>query len=403
MKVNKAMSIEGLSKLVEKPTDEVLLQLWDVGMDYILDANTLLIGQKLMLAKSILGIPNSSQLQSLKYWQSVLGIDEVALRNLLIELGVPMSVNARKLPTGAIRKLKSETKRRNAKLKVIEKEKLFPEIPIKYDLVNWVTVGKKENVTISISVKEIIDIHNALVQDFSNHLDPIYPAGVRDMTLLESAVYRVETSLGADCKYESIEMKGAALLHSMIHNHPFHNGNKRTALVTLLVYLDACRRTLTCTQDELFKFVLNVAQHRIVKGKYLDLADREVIEIAKWIYNNSRQIRVGDRVYPFRRIRPILVSYGCQISHSGKGTNYKMTRSFWSGGFFGKTKSLTTNVSIPNEGSDLEIRTIKKIREDLQLDEANGIDSEAFYNNTGTSVDEFIIRYQKTLMRLSKL
>ena len=42
---------------------------------------------------------------------------------------------------------------------------------------------------------------------------------------------RPQTGLGTIDKYPTIEQKAAALLHSLIKNHAFHNGNKRTALV----------------------------------------------------------------------------------------------------------------------------------------------------------------------------
>jgi death-on-curing protein len=58
------------------------------------------------------------------------------------------------------------------------------------------------------------------------------PGMVRDYELLEAAVMRPrQTVMGLDA-YPSIHEKAAALTHSLIKNHPFVDGNKRTALLT---------------------------------------------------------------------------------------------------------------------------------------------------------------------------
>src|SRR5258708_1626270 len=74
----------------------------------------------------------------------------------------------------------------------------------------------------------VLVIHNQLVRDFAESGDPIDPPGIRDRgELLESALSRPQTSIGTTLKYPTIEMAAAALLHALVHNHPFHNGNKR--------------------------------------------------------------------------------------------------------------------------------------------------------------------------------
>ena len=61
--------------------------------------------------------------------------------------------------------------------------------------------------------------------------------GVREFGLIESAVARPGTSVfGADA-YPDLWTKAAALMHSIIANHPFLDGNKRTGLVAAVVFL----------------------------------------------------------------------------------------------------------------------------------------------------------------------
>ncbi|MEO5601092.1 MAG: hypothetical protein ABIR06_09205 [Cyclobacteriaceae bacterium] len=56
-----------------------------------------------------------------------------------------------------------------------------------------------------------------------------------------------------------------------------------------------------------------------------------------------------------------------------------------------------------NEGRDVSRRTINMVRSELQLDEENGIDSAAFYEDVPLIIDNFIVNYRKTLQRLAKL
>ncbi len=133
------------------------------------------------------------------------------------------------------------------------------------------------------------------------------------------------------------------------------------------------------------------------------MSDREVIKIAEWIRDNSRSLEFGEKIISFRKMRAILNRYSCRINHSEGGTNIKVTRLKKNRNFFGRDKTLTCNFSVRNEGEELQVRTIKKIREELELDEDHGIDSAAFYEDTPTAADDFILKYRKTLIRLAKL
>jgi death-on-curing protein len=69
--------------------------------------------------------------------------------------------------------------------------------------------------------------------------EPVDPTGYRDQALLESAVNRPFCTYGGVDLYPTVEEKAAALFHSIISNHSFINGNKRTALMALDLFLAA--------------------------------------------------------------------------------------------------------------------------------------------------------------------
>ncbi|WIG59084.1 MAG: Death on curing protein, Doc toxin [Ktedonobacterales bacterium] len=66
-------------------------------------------------------------------------------------------------------------------------------------------------------------------------------SGIRSEALLRSAIERPFSSLGADLAYPTGLEQAAALLHSLVNNHPFVDANKRTAFLACLYFLERCR------------------------------------------------------------------------------------------------------------------------------------------------------------------
>ena len=255
-----------------------------------------------------------------------------------------------------------------------------------------VIVGKIQDIR-HLSPADITQIHFALVRDFRSSKDPIDPPGVRSTSLLESAAGRPRTSLGKIYKYPTVHMASAALTHAVVHNHPFHNGNKRTALVSLLVFLDKNGFLLTTTQDELYDLLLQIASHRLRyddEDCHLEGADAETVYIATWLYFRTREIEIRERRRQWRHLRKILQHYDCDLDVA-QGNRINIARG-----------QLKTQVAFRNWGTDVEIEVIRKVRTDLELDEKNGYDSDIFYNRD-VKIPKFINDYRKLLSRLAKV
>ncbi|MGR2836189.1 type II toxin-antitoxin system death-on-curing family toxin [Vibrio vulnificus] len=88
-----------------------------------------------------------------------------------------------------------------------------------------------------MDIEQIKYIHEYLVEYFEGSEDPVSPPGIKNEDLLKSAVARPFMSAGGTDAYVGVFNKAAALFHSVINNHCFHNGNKRAALLSALVYL----------------------------------------------------------------------------------------------------------------------------------------------------------------------
>lgn len=401
-------TVRELAQEANLEMDEVLVTLWDAGFEDVLGPQDQIVSGDLNRARRALGLATRRELKSPEFWMELFGADVAEFHALLNGLGITLSRHAKTLPQNSVTKLRKEARRRDldpvtgTAVLAVKQEASPPPA----QALEWRSPGHEQELR-WLSVEEVLGIHHALVEDFSRTDDPLEPPGTRSDDLLASAVFRPQTSIGGELKYPTVETSAAALLHSLILNHPFHNGNKRSALVAMLVFLDENGLVPTCHEDELFKLVLLVAQHRIVDSRLRDLPDREVLAIADWLCKRVRLVEGGDHLIQWRKLRRILVAYGCELVVPGRGGNrINISRRIEvKRGFFGlrRTVELRTQVFYGDEGREAERNTVKKIREDLHLDDLHGIDSFVFYNQVPSLASDFIANYRKTLHRLAKL
>jgi death-on-curing protein len=102
---------------------------------------------------------------------------------------------------------------------------------------------------------------------------------VRDLGLIQSAISRPETSLFGEPAYPSIDLKGAALMESLARNHPFFDGNKRSAWFGLNYFLELNGWEIVATENDAFDYILGVATGKLA-----------LPESATWIAAHRREI-----------------------------------------------------------------------------------------------------------------
>ncbi|OQX65074.1 MAG: hypothetical protein B5M51_01815 [Anaerolinea sp. 4484_236] len=125
--------------------------------------------------------------------------------------------------------------------------------------------------TCYLSVEQILFIHARLIDETGGG------HGVRDLGLLQSATARPQATYDGDDLYIDIFSKAAALLESLVNNHPFLDGNKRTGVVAAGLFLRLNGRILNASNKQLLQFTLGVAQ-----------SQRDLNSIAKWLKENSK-------------------------------------------------------------------------------------------------------------------
>lgn len=121
-----------------------------------------------------------------------------------------------------------------------------------------------------ITAKEAEEIHQILITKFGGS------NGIRDMGTLESALARPFQTFENIDLYPNTLHKAAALIESLLMNHPFVDGNKRTGYVLMRLYLINSGMDILATQTEKYNFVISIASGKI-----------KLEEIVEWLSNHS--------------------------------------------------------------------------------------------------------------------
>jgi death-on-curing protein len=264
----------------------------------------------------------------------------------------------------------------------------------------------------TLTKEDVIEIHNRLVIDAAESEDPISPPGIKNDGLLDSAIFRQESGFNGKLKYEDPIANAASLCYGICCNHALHNGNKRTALVSLLCHLDKNNYTFNdrTDQESLYSFMLNVASHTLVPKKKLtknhDQSDLEVAAMTDWIKKRTRKIEKSERNISYVELEKILRQHN--IYFENHKNNYvdlvkytKVTRK--KGWFSSEEVEVSQKVAnIPYWPSrTVGKQLIKSIRTQAGLTHKKGFDSALFYGNESTP-DNFIQKYKKVLNKLAK-
>lgn len=124
--------------------------------------------------------------------------------------------------------------------------------------------------TLYLTIEQILFIHARLIDETGGG------HGVRDLGLLQSATARPQAVFDGKDLYPDLFTKTAALSESLINNHPFLDGNKRTGIASAGLFLRINGVDLTASNKLLLQFTLNIAKSL-----------HNVDSITEWLRENS--------------------------------------------------------------------------------------------------------------------
>lgn len=127
--------------------------------------------------------------------------------------------------------------------------------------------------TIFLSLEQVLTIHDDQIDRYGGS------HGWRDLGLLISAVHRPEATFGGQNLYPTLFEKAASLIHSLLLNHAFIDGNKRTAMASGAVFLELNGYTLSVSQQEFYS-----VGHKIEEKKM------SFEQIVSWLKKHSKKL-----------------------------------------------------------------------------------------------------------------
>jgi death on curing protein len=124
-----------------------------------------------------------------------------------------------------------------------------------------------------LTAEQGLFIHARLIAETSGE------HGMLDLGLLQLAVARPQAFFDGQDLYPDLFSKAAALLESLIGNHAFVDGNKRTAITTAGLFLRLNGYRLTTSNQELENFTLQCAQNLV-----------SLDQMIRWFTNKSESV-----------------------------------------------------------------------------------------------------------------
>ena len=132
------------------------------------------------------------------------------------------------------------------------------------------------------------EVANLLVRVYEIHEFVITETGglpgLREAVMLHSAVARPFATFGGQELYPTDFEKAAALFHSLIKNHPFMDGTKRTAFAAALFFLDNCGYSIPgqFPLNTVVDFCVSIAEENLLQSQRENITSRTIPEIADW-------------------------------------------------------------------------------------------------------------------------
>ncbi len=127
-----------------------------------------------------------------------------------------------------------------------------------------------------LSSNEVLLIHDHAIGEFGGSFGLMSPGQ------LEASIAAPRQTMFGEELYPDLFSKAAILFYLLVKNHAFVDGNKRTAALALIEFLERNGYTLDATNDELYQFTVDVASSVLTKE-----------EVEMWIRDKAIEMSHG--------------------------------------------------------------------------------------------------------------
>jgi death-on-curing protein len=272
----------------------------------------------------------------------------------------------------------------------------------------------------TVGIHEVLDAHFLIVDYFVAKGYGLGGIGPRSLDLLHSAVARQFTCFEGTNKWKNPFEICATLLFGLIKNHPFYDGNKRSALLSSLLLLQKNKKLIKLPQRKLDAMVLAIAEDKVAGFLGVNFSRRKrdggdeslrdddatIKLIAEYLRKNTRTRDDSRRTVTFSDLNRILNRYGFSLeSPSGNFINIVRVVPEKPGGVWGfgakkEQRIYLAQVGFPGWKDQVSKAALKTIRETVKMTSKEGCDTKVFFDGA-EPLNSLISEYSMPLHRLA--
>jgi len=252
----------------------------------------------------------------------------------------------------------------------------------------------------TLNWREVLDAHFLVAEFFAAEGGGLGGLGPRDRAgaLLQSALARQFVGFGGVQKWHDHYQIAATALFGLIKNHPFHDGNKRTALLSVLYLLEKQGYTASVKKRGFEGLTVAIADNRHrqntlykhLRGEYA-ADDADIAYIASRLSQMTRRLDRSQRALTYRQLNGLIKEHGFEMRnpHRNRINIFRI-----------RDNQSVGRIGFPGMSKEVAKGEIKNARMLCRLTERDGFDSKAFYNDAG-GMDSLLLEYAKPLRRLA--
>ena len=123
-----------------------------------------------------------------------------------------------------------------------------------------------------LTLNEVLELHRRLIERYGGS------AGIHDLGALESALAQPRMTFGGEELHPTIVEKAMALGFTLIKNHPFVDGNKRTGHAAMETFLILNGFEIDASVDEQEQIILQIASSKLGRGEFTEWLRSHIVE-----------------------------------------------------------------------------------------------------------------------------
>ena len=272
----------------------------------------------------------------------------------------------------------------------------------------------------TLGLHDVLLAHFLIVDYFVEKQYGIGGVGPRSLDLLHSSISRQFTGYGGVRKWDGVYENCATLLYGLTMNHPFHDANKRTALLATIFLLQRKKQIINLPQKRLDSLVVAVADHQLQNYFAKDARfqqrlrqigpsvgpDETVLLIADFFRRNTRRRDDSARSVTYNELNRALRRHGFELRHpSGNYINVVRVEPARPGRLFGigatpEREVYLAQVGFPGWKDQVSRAALKTVREATRLNRQYGCDTQVLFEDA-EPLTSLISEYAEPLRRLA--